>query len=529
MTNMNKVQKKNTGSFYTCKSIAEYLSSWAIDSETDIVLEPSFGDGSFIDEVLNIFKKRNIPASNLIGVELQNEPYNIIKNKYPDVRLHLNDFMCFKTKEKIHAVIGNPPYVSLKNVDDIGRANANKTMSGYKYDLSKTSSMWLPFIVHSAELLDVNGKIGFVLPYEMTYVNYSFNLWNYLKKNFGKISIYRVHEDFFPDVEVETILFLAEEKGKTTREVCYKIFDSVDDLFKNQSVVNTRVTIDSIVNRNKPFEEALLTDGAQTVIARLNKEKKLHLMKDECKFKIGYVCGNKHFFHPTNEIIRKYKIPKSDLLPCLINSKDTKAIQKDGLELKMHNGGSKLFYPSSDNISKYVKYGESLGLQNGYKCKRRKPWFRTPDVKAPDLVLTVFGNVPTLLDNGCGYAISNSLLAGTMSKGVDKKNLVCRWYNSLTLLFIELTIHSLGGGTLVLIPGETDMLKILKPIPSELVDTCFEKLNACYKEKGIEKTYTLGDELVLKEIYNFTDSEIDEIRKSLLVLKNWRIPETRRK
>ena len=529
MTDMNKIQKKNTGSFYTCKSIAEYLSLWSVDSETDVVLEPSFGDGSFIEEVLKIFEKRKMPAKNLIGVELQDEPFDIIKDKHPDVTLFLNDFMCFKTDKKIHSVIGNPPYVSLKNLDEVGRANAIKTMSGHKYDLSTTSSMWLPFIVHSAELLDVNGKIGFVLPYEMTYVNYSFALWNYLSNNFGKISIYRVHEDFFPDVEVETILFLAEEKGKKTNDVCYKVFETVSDLFSNKSIVDTHVSIDSIVSRGKPFEEALLTSGTQFIIAKLNNESRLHLLKDECKFKIGYVCGNKEFFHPSNEIIKKYKISKSDLLPCLINSKDIKAIQKDGLKLEIHGNGSKLFYPRSDQKTEYIKYGESLSLQNGYKCKRRKPWFRTPDVKAPDLILTVFGNVPTLLDNSCGYAVSNSLLAGTVFEGIDKKDLICRWYNSLTLLFIELTIHSLGGGTLVLIPGETDMLKVLNPIASKRVNDSFEALNKCYKEKGIEATYALGDEIVLKGIYNFTDSEIGEIRESLAILKSWRIPETRRK
>lgn len=54
---MIKAQKRATGSFYTCFSIADYIVRWAISSEDTKVLESSFGDGSFLYSALNRFEQ----------------------------------------------------------------------------------------------------------------------------------------------------------------------------------------------------------------------------------------------------------------------------------------------------------------------------------------------------------------------------------------------------------------------------------------------------------------------------------------
>ena len=113
----------------------------------------------------------------------------------------------------------------------------------------------------------------------------------------------------------------------------------------------------------------------------------------------------------------------------------------------------------------YIKQGEKLGINARYKCRVRKPWYLTPGLEIPDIVLTVFGDTPKMMMNDAGYYISNSLLGG-FSSGSSARELICRWYNSLTLLSIETNIHSLGGGTLVLIPGETDKLEIIAGFPT---------------------------------------------------------------
>ena len=79
-----------------------------------------------------------------------------------------------------------------------------------------------------------------------------------------------------------------------------------------------------------------------------------------------------------------------------------------------------------------------------------------------------------------------------------------------------------------MIPGEMDKMELISNYPESKINDVFDKLNDCMISKGVSETYSLGDELVLKQIYNLTDIEINEIRKSLEKLRSWRKPDLRR-
>lgn len=529
---MFKDLKKTTGSYYTCLSVADYIVNWAIDDKNTTVLEPSFGDGSFLYSAINRFKKLNNYNPNIYGVELQEEPFNDIVMNNKKVKCYLGDFLDFNINANIDAIVGNPPYISLKNLDESGRKKAICLMKEYGVEMPSSGSLWMPFIVHATELLSKNGKLGLVLPYEITYVRYAFDLWKYLKHNYKKISIYRIYKDFFPEVDVETIIFLAEGRGGHTDKIDYKAFENIDKLFSNEFIFQREIPIYEILSMSKPFEKALLSSESKEIIENLRNNGFLNCLVEDCKFKIGYVCGNKKFFHPTAEVANNYELSKSNLLPCLVNSKDINGNKKIGLNTDMSKPKNYLFYPktlSKGDIA-YISYGEANNIHLGYKCKARSPWYITPTVEIPDVILTVFGDIPKLIANDGRYVVSNSLLGGTIKdkRKTTSKELICRWYNSLTLLMIELYIHSLGGGTLVLIPGEMDKMELLCNFPSEKIESVFSVLNESMINRGTIATYEVGDDLVLKNIYNFTDSEISSIRNSLDILRSWRRPDFRR-
>lgn len=529
---MLKVQKRATGSFYTSFSVADYIVKWAIKNKDTKVLEPSFGNGSFLYSAINRFNEFGKYNPIIYGVEIQDEPFYNFIGSNNIVSCTLTDFIDYGLDSGVDAVIGNPPYVSLRNLSKTNRDKAISLMRKYGIEMPPSSSLWMPFVVHATEMLNKNGKLGFILPYEVTYVRYAFKLWNYLKNNYNKLSVYRIYRDFFPEVDVETIVFLAEGKGGNTNNVEYKAFKDINDLFKDKSLVNISIPIKDISSLNKPFERELITPKTKEILSLLRSNKKLSLLIDECKFKIGYVCGNKEYFHPTQDVINQYKLNKINLIPCLINSKDINHQKQLGLDTKNYISNNYLFYPRNiENGEKdYIFYGESKKVHLGYKCKVRNPWYLTPNIEVPDIILTVFGDVPRMIINSNGYIITNSLLAGMINNLniTSPKELICRWYNSLTLLLIELYIHSLGGGTLVLIPGEMDKMEIISDFPKSEINSVFSKLNDCMIFNGVSETYSLGDDIVLKDIYNLSDIEINEIRKSLKELRSWRKPTLRR-
>lgn len=161
---MDIIVKKNTGSFYTCTSIADYIANWAIDKPNMSVLEPSFGDGIFIDSALKRFTQLGCNKPHIIGIEIQPEPYTEYLKRHEAIHGFLMDFMDYRDGEKVDAIIGNPPYVSLKKLNARDRSKTLSVISGYDVEMQTSGSMWMPFTIHATELLAKNGKLGFVLP-----------------------------------------------------------------------------------------------------------------------------------------------------------------------------------------------------------------------------------------------------------------------------------------------------------------------------------------------------------------------------
>lgn len=522
------INKKNTGSYYTCTSVADYIADWAIDNPNLTVLEPSFGSGVFIDSAIKKFAKLGNKSPSITGIEKQKIPYENYTQNH-SINGFLADFMDFKAEEKINAVIGNPPYVSLKNVTDSERKSAHNLVRTFGVNMNSSASLWMPFMIYSTELLCADGKLGFVLPYEITYVRYAFELWDYLSKNFGKITLCRIYRDFFPEVEVETVIFLAEKKGERTDSVFYKVFETLEDLYSDKPLKNSTIRIKAITSMEKPFEVALLKNSTEALLNILKSENKIEKSVEACKFKIGYVSGSKEFFNISADELQKFKICRENSKKSLLNAKQINFNKESGIETARISNFSYLFYPQNigENERKYIEYGEKLKINDGYKCRKRSPWYIVPQIEKPDLVLTVFGNVPKLLLNDGEFYISNSLLGGTLNSE-DGKEFICRWYNSLTLLSIETMVHSLGGGSLVLIPGETDNIEIISGFPKNQVEQVFQKLSEFAKKNSTEDVYRYGDEIVLKDLYGFTDTQINSVRDSISELRNWRLPENRR-
>ncbi|MCL2063371.1 MAG: SAM-dependent methyltransferase [Candidatus Cloacimonetes bacterium] len=529
---MSPHKQKQTGSFYTESVVVESMIKWAIREGKESVLEPSFGEGIFIEKSLNRFNELGNDNPKLVAIEIQPEVADSFRNKEKLETSYVinSDFLAFHSDEKFDVVIGNPPYVCLKNISSEQRYTAQKVIEQYLTRCPNNGSLWFPFVLKSISLLKPEGRMAFVLPFEITYTRYAYALWETLSQNFSSLSISRIYEDFFPNVDVETIIFYAAGKNGTTDFIDYNIYNGVEDLQNNNINKKEIICLSEIFNNEKPFISRTLDKTQQKQLINIKNKGFLKPIIDSCKFKIGYVSADKNYFHPQSNIIRHFSIPDENLIPTILNAKEINGGSNIGLEVLKGDCSSKLYCPK--NISEgdrlYLENGKMMQVHKKYKCKNRKPWYITPNIEYPDMILTVFGEVPKLIANKGGYAVSNSLLCGSL-KGISKEQFICRWYNSLTLLSLELNIHSLGGGTLVIIPGEADRLNIVENIPRSIVSSIYEKLNEETQKNGIEYTYALGDKIVLQDIFGVTDEELKYIHESIKLLRSWRNPINRRK
>jgi hypothetical protein len=342
--------------------------------------------------------------------------------------------------------------------------------------------------------------------------------------------VVRLYEDFFPSVDVETVLLFVEGKGGSTDSINYRVYETICDLFEDKCVVDVSIAVDDVVTNKKPFTSSLMPERQSELLDAIRGRGLLESVFGYCKHRIGYVCGDKRFFHPDEATRAAYGLSDVNFRPTILNSKEINGGTGIGICVFEGDCSSKLYYPIriGDGDEAYIRAGESCGVSRKYKCMKRKPWYVTPNVETPDVILSVFGDVPKLVLNKGAYAVSNSLLCGSLRHGVDPMNYICRWYNSLTLLSIELNVHSLGGGSLVLIPGEADSLELVKPLPEDAVGYVFRQLDDVMKGGKTQEVYCRGDELVLKEIMGLSDEDVSSIREALASLRRWRSTNHRR-
>lgn len=491
---LDTASKRKLGAYYTPTDAAHLMASWVLRESEQVVLEPSFGDGVFLSALREVSTRTGV-SCRIFGVEIDEVAFSREKGwAQGDVALR-NDFHLVEPSP-VDAVVGNPPFVRLRHLPVPQSAAAETALRRVvNGPVDKSGSTWMSVALHASSFLRPGGRMALVLPSDALYVRYARSFWQHLGASFGSLSVLRCKQRIFPDILQDVVLLLADRHGASTREIEYEIFLTRADLAERSPASVTRVPIAEISARTKPFTRA--TAGPR--FPKWWEENSPALIRASAvvKHNIGYVSGSKSFFQPDPETVEYFELPARSLRPTLANSRSLKGSGLNTANIDLLDS-SRLWLPNPDNLTngerRYIAHGESLGLDRGYKCSRRSPWFVVPDVRVPDLVLTVFGSLPTLVINGGGFVASNSLLLGFQDPGVVSIDAyLVAWYSSVGMLGIETSVHSLGGGVLVAVPSEADSIFIPNPSKLRPSKAAIASIHSALLQGDVEGAYAVGD------------------------------------
>ena len=511
------------GAYYTPSVAASFMARWTVRNRGDRILEPSMGDGAFLHAVNAEAERREVSVETW-GVELAVDTFQraIAAGAIDPEHAIRDDFLAVDPFE-VDAVIGNPPYVRLRHLpadeSDRARTVASRVLGS---SMDPSGSVWMPFVLHASRFLCRGGRLALVLPYDFTYVRYARPLWEHLGRQFASIRLVRVHERMFPDINQEVVLLLAAGKGGSTSHVAFEAYGSLAHLERGVVDAGGSLSIDDIADGERSFLHALLPAATQDLLRVAAP--KLKSAREFVTFNIGYVCGDKDFFHPPASRVRAYDLPSSSLIESATSSRQLSGTGLWTSEVPVDRRTT-LFLPSKDTVShtvgerRYIERGHRDAVDQRYKCRVRKPWYVTPGVKVPDVIVPVFTERPTILINDGQFVASNSLLCGYLRRG-SADELAARWYTSLTLLQLELEVHSLGGGVLVLVPHEAGNIKL----PSGRVRgrAHLAGVDACVRRGDHRAAFELGDDALLTRLLEIGQDEVGAIRAGVEQLVSWR-------
>ncbi len=371
---------------------------------------------------------------------------------------------------KVDAVIGNPPFIRYQHHAGLERKRAQRAALEQGVRLSGLASSWAALLVHACGFLKPEGRLAMVLPAELLSVGYAEPIRAWLKRRFKAVHLVMFDRLQFADALEKVVLVLARGSGGCNAFSLVPVGDATD-LPKIRMFGPMHLTVAPTDDRKwtdflLPVDQRQLFDHARA--------KGFASLADYGNPCLGTVTGNNDFFCISERTRASYGIGEEHLLrQCPPGTRNLAGAEFSFADWEALRDGEQpvwLVAPSdegarTDGIADYLDEGIARGIPQGYKCRKRKLWFRPPAVQPPDFFFTYMAHwAPRLIANSARVTFVNSMHGVHLHEpnGVVKDALPFLALNSVTMLGGELFGRSYGGGVLKMEPREAAML----PVPS---------------------------------------------------------------
>lgn len=193
---LSDIVKKKNGIYCTPKSIRDQLFTCLNNLQPQKILEPSFGSGEFLFDLLERF-----PNSDITGVEFNQTLFQSISSD----KIHLihQDFSTFTSTTKYDLIIGNPPYVVVKTKE-------TKCMKG-------RGNLFVLFIYWClTRHLAPNGYLTFVLPTSFLNCSYYEPCRQYIFNHCSVIQLILCSSFKWLDTSQSTMILILQNRPENT-------------------------------------------------------------------------------------------------------------------------------------------------------------------------------------------------------------------------------------------------------------------------------------------------------------------------
>ena len=193
----DQTSQKLRGGYYTPQNLADYVSKWVLSKNPRTILEPSCGDGVFIQAVANNDCDASIELScfELFDTEASKALERCKLNNLENATVTEGDFLVWaneqlkKQQSIFDVVLGNPPFIRYQFLEKNFQEQAQLVFEQLDLKFTKHTNAWVPFLLSSLALLKKGGRMGMVIPSEISHVMHAQSLRSYLGHICSKIVI----------------------------------------------------------------------------------------------------------------------------------------------------------------------------------------------------------------------------------------------------------------------------------------------------------------------------------------------------
>ncbi len=529
--------KRANGIYYTPPPIAAEVTKWAVNGRGNLVLDPSYGGGVFVAASLNRLSLlgSDTPGRQVFGVDsdvgAEARTRGLTKKAIPRRHLVNADFFSVVPRDfnrRFDAVVGNPPYVKHHDIDPQLLHVARERVAEQGFSLSGRSSYWAYFVLHALQFVSPGGKLALILPGALLHADYAASVREAILENFGRVTIVAIDEKVFSDAREESVILLAERRGESCREV--RVGGLSERHLRLEEATLRRCTRRvAKAQWGQSWMRAMLDGSTLSTYEELG----LRSVKlgNIATVRIGAVTGANEYFTLRPSELREAGIPTRYAQPMITRATQIRVsrfTEADMKSLLNQDAKALLFRPPKNGklhpkVAEYVELGESLGLQNRYKCSRRKPWYVVPDSPPPDAFLLYMTSIATrLVLNEAGASCTNAIHAVTWrdASRASPASAALASLTTLAQLGAELEGRSYGDGVLKIEPSAAHRL----PLPVDERRNLKQELaraDLLLRSGRAEDATRLADRTLLSRVTS--EKDLGLLREAVFKLRNRRI------
>lgn len=487
----NSSEQKLRGAYYTPFDLVQMMVEFATQRSFSSVLEPSCGDGVFLDCLLEQGAPEKVTIT---AVEIEPGEAAKVSGKYEhckSITVLCEDFFDFYKRERDNRydlILGNPPYIRYQYLTEKQRAIQSEILTSHGMKANKLINAWVAFLVACVQMLSDTGTIAFVIPAEILQVAYAEDLRLYLANNLDSLTLVTFRQLVFADIEQEVLVFIGE-KGSKNKGIRIIEMEDLEDLRSlNISEYQFREPQHVKEKWTKYF-----VSSDMDILQSIRNDERFIPFSDYGLINVGITTGNNKYFSIDEATEKEYGLSEVTL-PLIGRSSHAHGIYftEDDWRQNISAGKRAMLikfpdipfeqYPESH--LRYIRKGEENNEHTGYKCSIRDRWYIVPSVWVPDAFFLRRNNLyPKFVLNECGAVSTDTMHRMKFNEGVIADDVLLSYYNSISFAFTEVCGRSYGGGVLEILPGE--MRKIMLPKISANVESELKKELLSYIDKVV--------------------------------------------
>ena len=293
------------GQHYTPEDVVDVLTTFAVRSPADLVLDPASGGGSFLRSAYSRKKAlgdtHEQALSETWGIEITAFAAELSTVSlatadttepaaYP--RVLLRDFFtvvpglqtelaipgdpkALRVPSSFDAVVGNPPYISYRhqtNHSAVINALASSDLDLPRFTGKSDEYVW--FIAHATRFLADGGRLAFVVSSAVLFADYGIPLIRFIGRHFRVVAVVdSLVERWFVEADTNTVLLLLErEKDSKKREAWdmrfVRLRRRLSSLVPQEEIVERREALEDLVELISTSPQGGHDPRLQVTIAR---------------------------------------------------------------------------------------------------------------------------------------------------------------------------------------------------------------------------------------------------------------------